>query len=61
MWYGYGVQISPGTSEAIQMAQENPPSDSLSLRFSFLICPMEELEELFAPFASSSNLLKVYG
>ena len=43
------------------MAQENPPSDSLSLRFSFLICPVEELEEIFAPFASSSNLLKVYG
>ena len=46
MWHGYRVQISPGTSEAVQIAQENPPSDSLSLRFSFLICQFELLWQL---------------
>ena len=37
-------RVSLGTSEAIQMAQENPASDSPSLRLSLLISLVEGLE-----------------
>ena len=47
-WVGCGMateyRVSLGTSEAIQMAQENPASDSPSLRLSLLISLVEGLE-----------------